>query len=88
MIYEIYTVYDSAAEAYLPPHFMRSHGEALRAFESAVSDSSHQFHKHAADYTFFHIGSYNDLTAEIIPLSSPVPLARAHEVLARQASAA
>lgn len=83
MIYECYSVYDSAADVYSMPHQFRSHGEAIRSFESGVADPSTPFHKHAEDFSLFHIGQFDDSTGMNIPLSVPVPLARAHEVKSR-----
>lgn len=60
MIQNVYSVYDQAAEAYLPPFFCRTHGEALRMFTSAVRDSDHQFHKHASDYALYHVGTWTE----------------------------
>lgn len=88
MITKIYSVFDAKAEAYLPPIFQRTHGEAIRSFESAVTQPDHQFHNHAEDYTLFHVGEFDDSTGAIEKVLTPVPLAKGNEVLARQASAA
>lgn len=64
MITELYTVYDAAVKAFLPPFHVRSRGEALRSFTEAVNSADHQFHKWAADYTLFFIGTFDDATAE------------------------
>lgn len=56
----IYTVYDKAVNAYLPPFFSRARGEALRTFTDAVNDAKHQFNKHASDYVLVHLGEYDD----------------------------
>ncbi len=62
---EIYSVYDSKAEAYLPPFFLANDGMATRIFESCANDSKHQFGAFPADYTLFRIGSFQDETAII-----------------------
>lgn len=85
---KIYSVYDSKAEAYNTPIFMRTHGEAIRSFESAVLDEKTDFHRHAEDYSLFHVGEFDTLTGNIESNVTPIPLSRAHEVLARQVSAA
>ncbi len=61
----IYTVYDSKAEAYLQPFYSRTAGEAIRNFETACNKSEHEFHIHAADYTLFEIGEFNETTGFI-----------------------
>ncbi|AXH73126.1 MAG: nonstructural protein [Microviridae sp.] len=88
MIYKIYSIFDAKVEAYLAPIFLRSHGEAIRSFEGAALDEKSQFHRNAEDYTLFHLGEFDDSTALFQMEMIPVPLAKAHEVLARQASAA
>lgn len=63
---EIFTVYDTAAGAYLPPMFLRSKGEAVRSFTDAVNASDHQFHRHASDYVLYHLGHWQDDTAAFV----------------------
>jgi len=65
MITKIYTVYDSKAEAYLPPFYAPTDGSALRSFETAANTPDHEFNKYSADYTLFHLGTFDDQTATI-----------------------
>lgn len=65
MILKMFTVYDSKAEAYNQPFYMRSKGEALRAWHSTVNDKTTQFYTHPADYTLFEIGEFDDSTGNI-----------------------
>lgn len=60
MMHRIYAIYDSKVEAYLQPFFMPTHGAAMRMMEDMVADRGHAFHKHAADYHLFYIGSWYD----------------------------
>lgn len=62
---EVFSVYDVKAEAFIAPFFMSTIAQAIRAFSEACSQEGHAFRKHAEDYTLFHIGSFNDGTAEI-----------------------
>lgn len=57
---KVFSVYDSKAEAYLPPFMMPTKGMALRAMEECASSPDHQFCKHAADYTLFELGEFDD----------------------------
>lgn len=59
---EIFSVYDSAAQAFLQPFFSPSLGSALRSLTDAVNDPKHEFSKHAGDYTLFKLGSFSDDT--------------------------
>lgn len=69
---KIFTVHDSKAEAYLPPFYMKTTGEALRAFETTTKDSSSQFNKYPKDYTLVELGTYNEENAEIITHQKPL----------------
>lgn len=71
MTQKVFTVYDSKVGAYMQPFFMRSKGEALRAFESAVNDPQTMFCKHPQDYVLFEIGEYDELHGLLIPHSAP-----------------
>lgn len=60
MKHKVFTVYDSKAQVYMQPIFMRSEGEATRAFETSIMSVDHTFAKYPADYTMFCIGEYDD----------------------------
>lgn len=67
MINMAYSVYDSAANAYLPPFFIHSEKMAMRSFQDAVNDQSHQFNKHPEDYILHRIGTFDDVTGQLDP---------------------
>ena len=54
---KIYTVYDSKAEAYLTPFFLKTDALAMREIETAVNTADHQFNKYPGDYTLYRTGS-------------------------------
>jgi len=62
MLHQIMSIYDSKVDAFLPPFYAQTKGQALRMFQDAVNQDGHTFNKHAADYTLFHIGSFDDET--------------------------
>jgi len=74
----VYSVYDSKVGAYMTPFFMRSNGEALRAFIEIASDPQTSICKHPEDFTLFHIGSWDSSDAsydsELAPKSLGVAL--------------
>lgn len=80
MISKIYSVYDVAVNAYLPPFFMRADGEAIRAFTSLVRDPKSRFNADPQDYILFYLGDFDDNGA-LFGISTPVSLAKGHEVL-------
>ena len=57
---KIFTVFDSAAGAFLQPFFMQARGQAIRTFSDAVNNPEHQFYKHPQDYTLFYLGEFDD----------------------------
>lgn len=56
----IFSIYDSKAQAYLPPFFLPRKQMAVRAFAECCNSESHQFGKWPADYTLFHVGAFDD----------------------------
>lgn len=60
---KVYTVFDSKAEAYLPPFMATNDGVAGRMFSEACNDRKSMLGKHPADYTIFEIGSWDEQTA-------------------------
>lgn len=64
---QMFTVYDSAAERFLDPFHAPTPQYAIRVFQSAANEVGHQFEKFPADYTLFHIGSFNPETGELQP---------------------
>jgi hypothetical protein len=79
MKYNIYSVYDAAAEGFLQPFFMTNKGQAVRAFSDLANDPSHNFGKHPEDYTLFELGEYDDKNAQITQHQTPVSLGLAVE---------
>lgn len=69
MIVKLYSVFDSAAQAYNTPLTFQSEGLAIRSFSDAVNKEDSNFRRHAKDYTLFRIGEFDDATGEIKPLS-------------------
>jgi len=72
MILKVFSVYDSKAEAYLPPFFMQSEGQARRIFGDCCNDEGHQFGKHPEDYTLFEIAEFDDGSAVVTPSKTPM----------------
>ena len=63
---EAYCVHDSAVGAFNRPQDFRARGEALRSFSDAVSNPEAGFSNHAAHYSFYFIGVYDDATGELV----------------------
>jgi len=74
---QMFTVYDSKAEAYLSPFFFPSRGQAVRAFGDMSNDQNHSFNKHPEDYTLFCLGTFEDETGtmHLLPTKESLGLA-------------
>lgn len=78
---KMFSVYDSAAKAFLRPFMAPTRGMALRGFMDACSSPDHEFAKHASDYTLFEIGSFDEATGILVPLPSHERVASALELV-------
>ena len=65
MTHQMFSVYDSKAEAYLPPFQADTLGLAERMFQDTINDPRTPFHKHPEDYTLYHIGTFDSHTAQL-----------------------
>lgn len=81
MIHKIFSVYDSKVESFLPPFFVQSKGAALRSFMDAVGQEGHQFSKHAADFTLFELGEFDDFCGKFELHATPISIALALEFI-------
>jgi len=76
----MFSVYDDKAAAFMPPFFERAEGAAVRAFMSACNDEKHNFFKSSADYSLYIVGSFDDSSGLVSPVSPPRSLARAADM--------
>lgn len=76
---EIFSVYDSKADAFLAPFFMPNQSMAVRIFQNCANNGEHQFGINAGDYTLFSLGSFDDETAKIQTTKTPISLGLAQE---------
>ncbi len=56
----MYSIFDQASGLYCRPFFSQSDGEAIRSFTDLAVDAEHPVGKHAADYTLFRLGIFDD----------------------------
>ncbi len=71
-----FSVHDAKAEAFLQPFFDGTKGSAIRSFSDACNDEKTGFNRHAADYTLFLIGEFDQELGKLIPCE-PVGLGNA-----------
>lgn len=81
MIYKVFSVFDSKISAYMQPFFMRSRGEAIRAFSDILHDEKSAFAKYPEDYTLFELGEYDDSNACFHMTDTPYSIGVAVEFL-------
>jgi len=79
MIVRMFAVYDGVARAFATPFFMRSDGEALRAFSSEVNNPQSSLNRNASDFTLHVLGDFDDSSGEFT--SAPARLASAASLL-------
>lgn len=61
----IFSVFDEKAEAYITPFFLPTIAMALRTFTDCAIDPEHQFGRHPADYTLYHVGTFDQDTCQV-----------------------
>lgn len=83
MFLKIYTIYDSAAEAWLPPFFRPTAAMAQRDFANNCQIPDHSFTIAPGDYTLYEIGSFDDQSAVIEP-QTPTRLMNGLEAIKKE----
>ena len=81
----VYSIFDSAAKAYMSPFFMHNNGLAIRAFSDQVnSEKENQISKHPEQFTLFQIATYDDSTGKLEAVETPKPLGKGNEYKEQQ----
>ena len=65
----MYSVFDSKAEQFTPPFSAGNDALAVRVFSGACSEPTHDFHRHAEDFTLFKVGEFDQEKGVIVPCS-------------------
>ena len=76
---KVFSIYDSAAQAYNQPFFLQAKGQALRIFADSVNDKTSNLFKHPQDYTLFELGEFDDSCAGFALHKTPLSLGVAIE---------
>lgn len=80
MMSNMFSVFDLKAKAFMQPFFSAVRATAVRSFVAAVNDPSTMMHKHPEDFILFHLATFDDETAKILPLAQPEQLCNAVSV--------
>lgn len=67
MKYLLITIHDRAVNAFEAIGNVRAEGEALRVFHDLIGNEQTKYHKHAADYDLYMVGSFDDQDGSITP---------------------
>lgn len=67
MLMNVYSIYDTKGDYFVPPWFSRTHADAIRDFAKAVGTPGSPMGDHPADFELRCIGTWDDLAGEIRP---------------------
>ncbi len=62
-----YTIFDTAAGAYMRPFFLQADSQAIRSFKDIALDKDHAVGQHPEDYSLVRVGTFDDQTGLIHP---------------------
>lgn len=76
----LYSVYDTAAVAFIQPFCMQNDGIAVRSFQNTVNDETTTISKHPEQYALYKVAEFNDEDGYIDPLPKAELIVQATEV--------
>lgn len=78
----VFSIHDSAANAFVTPFFMHTKAMAMRAFEDNVnSKEESNITKHPEQFSLFKVGEFSDENGTLVALEKPEIIATGLEVL-------
>ena len=80
MRHQAFVIFDSKAKIYNKPFYFVNTQTALRAAQDLVLDTTTEISAHPGDYAMFHIGVYDDETAQFEPWDKHDCICRFHEL--------
>lgn len=81
MKFQIFAIKDHALDAYMRPWYAQTIGQAIRMFQDEINNPQGEMHKHADDYDLYHLGEWNEETAEFQNNGTPKQVARGKELI-------
>jgi hypothetical protein len=66
VIYNVFSIYDEKADAFLPPFILPNVNMAKRVFSDCVNSDTHQFGLNPTDYTLFELGTFDDANGQFM----------------------
>lgn len=84
MKFKVFSIFDSAAAAFLPPWCLPTEGMALRQLKDLPdSQPAHQFVKHAEQFTLFQVAEFDDSTG-VFSGRTPEAVVNLHVLFSRR----
>ena len=74
MTYYTFSIYDTKAQNYHVPYFLKNEAIAIRQFGDMVNDPDTTINKHPEDYTLFKLGSWDDQNSKFTQEKTPKAL--------------
>lgn len=81
MISDLFTVFDVKARTYCKPFCAENLATAIRAFAHAANDQTTEIGRYPEDFILYHLGAFDDQSAQYQLQQAPIELARAHLLL-------
>lgn len=79
---KMFSVYDSAAQAYVTPFFMHNKALAIRAFDDNVnSEQENNINKHPDQFSLHEVGEFDDANGIVTPYEKPELVTTARELV-------
>lgn len=88
MVKQVFSLFDSKANAYIQPFFMAQKGQALRALDSIVNNPQTEVNKYPADFALYKLGEFDDVSGQLVSLKVPEFIANAIEFVKEKELAA
>lgn len=80
MIHQIYSVFDDAANTFMPPWYQNRDALAMRVFSDACRQEDHPFNQNPQDFHLYHLGNYDDETGRLENVDKPALLLKGSDV--------
>lgn len=78
---QIFAVYDEKAQSYGLPLTHATVSVAIRSFTAACQNPQSFLSQFSSDYSLYHIGTYDEISARIVSFTEPRFVIRASEVV-------
>jgi len=80
---ELFSVYDSKVEGYLPPFSSNNKAVAIRQFETAVLREGADLYEHCEDYSLWHVGQFDPDKGLLISNEMATVVVQAHQIVSK-----